>query len=119
MSASEGQDEPPLTSQQSNTEIREHFGRVGVSETWQGVSEQPTLDAHTQGLLDARGMTLIEPGQGLHPVQGAGIEDFTIGDRVSYRFDAGLGVVDLAPRIVRMQITVDEAMHEHISVQFA
>jgi len=112
-----GSADPPATSQQANTTLRASFGRVGVSETFD-VSEQATVTSHTTRLLGERASMLRVPGPGLMPVRDADVGDFGVGDRVSYVYDAGLGVVERADRVARLQVQVDEGGGVEMAVEF-
>lgn len=112
-----GSADPPATSQQANTTLRQTFGRVGVSETFD-VAEQATLNGHVARLLGDRASMLRVPGPGLMPVRDADVGDFAPGDRISYVYDAGLGVVSRADRVARLQVQVDEGGGVEMAVEF-
>lgn len=108
-----------ITATAFNASVRSTWGRAGVSQSFDGVTIQSTLDGHTQALLDARGKALFTPGPGLHPVRDAEVGAFDIGDVVTYEYDAGLGVQSGAYRVAALEVTVDQDGLESMAVSFA
>jgi hypothetical protein len=106
------------TSQQANAALRATFGRCGVSDTFDSVSGQGTLDDHTGRLLDERSSMLVTPGPGLHPVRDAGVGDFDVGDTISYIFATALGTRARAYRVVKKRVQVDEGGSVNMAVEF-
>lgn len=107
-----------LVTQLANTSLRATFGRVGISETFDGVTRQTTLDNHAQRMLDERATMLVTPGPGLHPVRDADVGDFAVGDTVSYTFTTALGTRARSYRIVRRRVSVDEGGAVNMAVEF-
>ena len=99
--------------------LRGTWGRAGAAATFDGVKNQTTLDAHAAAVLAARSSAWLLPAPSLIPVADARVGDFDVGDTVSYSFDAGLGEQAGVYRIARMQVAVDEAGQETISVEVA
>lgn len=108
-----------LTSAQDNTTVRASFGRTGVFGSFDGVTQQATLDEHTQSLLDARSTPLFVPGPGLIPVADVDVGSIDIGDTVTYEYDAGIGLQSGDFRISELQTTVSEDGRETMAVRFA
>lgn len=106
----------PLTSTKAATAVRESFGRVGISASFDGVTVQGTLDDHAQSLLDARGRPLVVPQPELIPVTGAGVEDFGVGDTIQFVPRIGVDGVVLERRVLRRRVAVDDDGNETISV---
>lgn len=113
-----GTGETTITSTQSNTSLRATWGRAAVFGTFDGVSQQATLDGHTSRLLNERDAMLFQPGPGLHPVADADVDSFDVGDTVTYDFDSGLGRQTGTYRVAVKQVTVDEVGQESIAVAF-
>lgn len=107
-----------LWSQAENVQVRAMFGRVGVAETFDGVSEQSTLDAHTQELLDARGDALIIPGPNIQSTPDADLAGYRVGDTVEYRFTGRLGASG-AFRVRKRTVSLDRTGVEDITLEFA
>jgi hypothetical protein len=108
-----------ITARASNTTLRAEFGRTGVAESFDGVTVAATLAGHTQALLDARSTALFLPGPGLVPVADADVDDFGIGDSVTYEYDAGLGMQSGVFRVSTIRVAVDENGTETMAVGFA
>jgi hypothetical protein len=108
-----------ITARASNTALRAEFGRAGVAEAFDGVTVPATLAGHTQALLDARSTALFLPGPGLVPVADADVDDFGVGDSVTYEYDAGLGVQSGVFRVSTIRVAVDENGAETMAVGFA
>lgn len=101
-------DSDPLTSVQSDTSVRQTFGRAGVAATFDGVTRQATLDGHTSQFLQDRVGPKFDPGPELIPVADVGPGDFGPGDTVEWSFDAGLGVQTFPARLSKVQVTIGE-----------
>jgi hypothetical protein len=114
-----GDGQTAITSIAENTTLRETWGRAGVSKSFDGVTEQATLDDHTATMLNGRAAALLTPGPGLMPVADANVEDFDIGDTVTYEYDAGLGIQSGAFRVASRQVSIDEDGVETMAVSFA
>lgn len=112
-------DAAAITSVQSNTTLRAAFGRCAVSGSFDGVTQQTTLDQHTLAMLDARDQQLFVPGPGLVPVADADVGSFDIGDQVTYAFDAGLGEQSGVFRVSELVTSVDADSRESMAVRFA
>lgn len=108
-----------LTSAAANTTLRSTFGRCAVSGTFDGVVEQATLDGHTAALLTYRGVPFFTAQPQLVPVAGAGVEDFDVGDLVTWDFDDGLGRRTEVRRVNRRRVTVSDVGQEVLDVDFA
>ena len=52
------------------------------------------------------------------PIVGADVDDFGVGDTITYTFDAGLGQQTGTYRIVKRTITVAESGQETMAVEF-
>ena len=108
-----------LTSLQSDATVRQQFGRTAVMESFDGVTVQGTLDQHTAALLDVRDQALFVPGPGLFPVADADVDDFDIGDTVTYEYDSGLGIRSGAFRVASREVSIDQDGAETMAVTFA
>lgn len=104
-------------STQADLQLRARFGRSAVSGTWDGVSEQATLDAHVQGLLDARGEALLVPGPNVRITADAGLGVYGVGDTVAYDLDDELGVSG-AFRLRSQSVSVSSTGQESASLEF-
>lgn len=114
--ASKDENDEVITTTQSNTAVRESFGRVGVADTYEN-GEQAFLDDQAGAALDVRGTMLFQPGPGLIPVDGAHADDFNPGDLVSYLYDAGIGQQQGIYRVKTKKVSVDGGK-ETIEVEF-
>lgn len=112
-------DAAAATSRKVNTSMRAAWGRAAVAGSFDGVTQQTTLDQHTQALLDARADVLFLPGAGLVPTAEVPIGSFDIGDTVTYDYDAGLGRQTGAFRVAELVTSVDEGGRESMAVRFA
>lgn len=101
----------------SNDELRAQYGRSASFSTFDSVSEQVTLDAHLQGVLDARGEALLVPGPDLRVTPDADLGSYAVGDTTRYELSARLGV-EGAFRIRRQQVVVEATGLERVSLQF-
>lgn len=76
----------------TNADLAAQYGATGITGTWDSVSEQPTLDAHVQALLDARGSTLFVPGPNVKVTPSSDLSKYDPGDTVKFDVDDQLGV---------------------------
>lgn len=113
-----GTGEDPVSSVASNTGVRATFGRAAVAESFDGVSQQSTIDEYAAELLESRGRMMLVPGPDLIPVGGADVGDFDKGDRVEYSFDAGLGLITGVYRTAKLRTSVDDVGREAMAVEF-
>lgn len=113
-----GPDSTPIVSFQFDNGVRTSFGRTAVSDTFDGVSVQATLDDHTLKLLADHSDPWFQPGPGLRPVADTDVTSFGPGDLVAYSYDAGLGLQDGTYRVKSKQVQVDSDGQEAISVEF-
>lgn len=111
------EDPPPLSATaEAATEMAE-FGRWAYAESHDGVSEQATLDSHTQAALDARRRLLWQPGTDVIPVPEAELGQLWPGNSVRYSFDGLLGRTSHDVRIVRLSWSVSSSGSESLQVQ--
>lgn len=106
-----------MISIKSNLELRARYGRSAVTGSWSDVSEQATLDAYTQGLLDARSEALLVPGPNVRVTPDADLTAYSVGDTVSYELHSQLGVSG-AFRIRSQRVTVSENGSELVDLEF-
>lgn len=106
-----------LYSVRSNLELRATFGRTAITGTWSDVSEQSTLDAHVQGLVDARGAALLVPGPNVRVTPDADLGAYDVGDTVSYQVHGSLSIQG-AYRLRKRQVTVSKTGQESTSLEF-
>lgn len=109
----------PLTTTKFDAPTRAVFGRAGYATTADPVEDATHLDDLTQAFLDERTSVFFVPGPSLIPVTGAGVNDFGVGDFVTYTFDAGLGQQTGTYRIVRRTVEVSDSGQESMTVEFA
>lgn len=106
-----------LWSEQANEELRAKYGRSAVTGTWSDVSQQTTLDAYARGLVDARSEALIVPGPAVRVTPDADLDDYGVGDAISYDL-AGLLGVSGAFRIRRQSVRVTGTGKESVDLEF-
>jgi hypothetical protein len=106
-----------ITTTQVNNDVLQSFGRVAVAETWDGVSQQATLDGHASKLLQPRSKMMLKPSSKLIPVEGIRRSDFSLGDTITYSYDYGLGVYTEQHRVIARRISIDDANNETIDVE--
>jgi len=107
-----------VTSRQFNQDTLQSFGRAGIANSWDGVSQQNTIDNHTKKLIANKGDLLLKSQSGLVPVAGATRRDFDTGDIVTYSYDYGVGLYTYTPRVRAIRIGVSEMDNETLSVEF-
>lgn len=106
-----------IMAEAGNEELRQSFGRAGWAQTFDGVSEQATLDSYTAGALDARDSTLLVPGPGVRTTADADLVAYGAGDTVGYQVHEELGVTG-AFRIRKRTVSVSKIGREQTSLEF-
>lgn len=106
-----------LISRRSNPELRAAFGRSAVTQSWYDISEQTTLDAHTQGLIDARSDALLVPGPKLRVTPDADLDAYGEGDTVAYTLSDQIGLTG-AFRIRSRTVDVASTGQEMATCEF-
>lgn len=107
-----------IRSHVTNLDLRAQFGRVGAASSFDGVSEQGTLDGHTQALLEARAEPLFIPGPDVRVTPDADPTMYTVGDTVAYVLGDRIGVQG-SFRIRKRTIKVSSTGRELASFEFA
>lgn len=108
----------PLTSVQSDLDVRQTFGRTAVGSTYDGVTEQATLDQHTAAMVAVRDEAYVVPASKMIPVAEADVDDFNVGDTITYDFDAGIGRQTINRRIAKRTVSVSRDGAEDMEVAF-
>ena len=108
-----------LYSARNTAAVRAAYGRSWDSSTFDGVSDQTTLDGHSDAYLLARSTQMIQPGLTVVARVGSNIGDFHAGDIVSYSYDAGLGYQTAVLRVAKLTVNVDNAGKQRLNVEFA
>lgn len=108
----------PITATKTDTTVRTNFGRVGLAVTFDGADDATNLSDAADEYLADRGDAFFAPGPSILPITGAGIDDFNVGDTVTYTFDAGLGQVTGAWRVRKRRVTVETTGKETMQVEF-
>jgi hypothetical protein len=112
-----GTGDSTIYSTKSNTDLRAQYGRSGVTGTFDGVSDQATLDDHVQGLLDPRATALLVPGPDVRVTPDSDISAYDVGDTVSYTMHNLLSVAS-SFRLRSRTVTVSTTGQEAVSVAF-
>jgi hypothetical protein len=106
-----------IWSQKTNSQVRASFGRWGVAQLFDGVSEQTTLDAHTQRLVDSRSAPLFAPGPDAWSTPDSDLSGWDVGDTISYQLHQLLDVRG-AFRVRKRTIKVAKDGTETVSPEF-
>lgn len=112
-----GTGDTALISTMSNLTRRAQYGRSAVTQTFDGVKEQSTLDAHVQGLLNVRNEALLIPGPDTRVTPDSDLSAYDVGDTVSYQLHSQLGLGG-AFRLRRRQVTVSKTGQESVTLAF-
>jgi hypothetical protein len=101
----------------SNTELRSQFGRSVLFQSYNGVSEQPTIDAYAQSIIDARQSALLIPGPDSQVTPDSDLTLYDVGDTVQYQLHQLLNIRGKY-RINSRQVTVQGNGKEKVTVGF-
>src|SRR5690606_25774139 len=111
-------DENPLAAEEENPDLLASAGRLGWVESFDGVTEQGTLDDYAERLLRDRDGPLVGAQPEAIPVAGADAMSFEAGDRIEMAFDPGIGLVVFRRRVLAKRVTVSDDGNETIGVEF-
>ena len=93
------------------------YGRSWDSATFDGVTDQTTLDGHSDAYLQARSAQLLQPGLTVVARVGSNVRDFHAGDTINYSYDAGLGRQTANLRVAKLTVSVDSAGKQRLMVE--
>lgn len=108
----------PTYSTKWNDDLRVRYGRSGVFASFDGVSEQATLDDHVQALVNVRGAALMIPGPDVRVTPDTDLSFYDVGDKVFYRLNS-LIKVEGGFRLRKRTVTVAKTGQESVSLAFA
>lgn len=112
-----GSSSDPVYGHQFNEQLRARFGRCATFATFDGVSEQGTLDDHLAAMRDVRGQIVTVPGPDTRVTPDSDLDGYDVGDTVSYALHELLSVQ--APfRLLKRQVTASQTGQEAVSVAF-
>lgn len=118
LATSSSADGAALTATAGTASVRTAFGRVMLAKAWTDISLQATLEDHADRFASDVATAVISlDEQELLPVEGAGIDDFNVGDIVTYDYDAGLGAQTITPRVRTKRVMVRKG-REELAVRF-
>ena len=112
-------DTTPVIGTKTNATEMAKFGRAGMAISIDSVTQQATIDDYAQTLLDVADHIHFIPASGsAFPIKGADVEDFNVGDTVTWIYDYGLGLIELQRDVYKRIIKVDKAGTESMTVEF-
>lgn len=95
------------------------WGRAGAAISVDGVTQQSTIDDYAQSLVNTADHLHFIPGAGsAFPVLGALVDDFDVGDTITWIYNYGLGSITLQRDVYRRIVKIDGAGTETMSLEF-
>jgi hypothetical protein len=96
------------------------FGRAQIVGAFEGVATQATIDEHASSLLDVCKVGTLTLGTiALLPCDGAEpVDDFDVGDTVTWDYDSGLGRQTVARDVVAFNISIGPENQEEVTIEF-
>ena len=110
-------DEAVLYSQWFNEELRTRYGRTAYGSTYDSAKDQASLDLYTEAGGRARSRTLYIPGPNTRVTPDADINNYEVGDWVSYTMHNKLNALG-AFRLRKRTTAVADTGKENVSVEF-
>lgn len=110
-------DKDPVYGYALNEELQSRFGLAFHTETFDGVSNQDTIDDHAQAALDVRDQALLIPGPSVRVDADLDLDGWSVGDTVAYQLHDVLRVRGNY-RVRKRTVSVDQAGRERVSVEF-
>ena len=113
-------EEDPVIGDKEDATALAAFGRAQTARHFDTIPTQADIDAIAQELVDSYAMTVFHPGElVMFPVIGTEpITDFDVGDKITWNYDAGLGLQTEARDVKRITVTINEDGEEKMSVEF-
>jgi hypothetical protein len=99
-----------------NTALRAAVGRAGFAASFNGVTEQATLDDHAAHILAERSSQLHDPAKTLFAI-AFDWDDFGLGDLVSFDYDYGAGLMSEQRRVVARTMGLTREGAQTITVE--
>jgi hypothetical protein len=102
----------------SNTTLRQQWGRATIFGTGEDVTTQATINNHAERLLDSRSEQFFQPGPSIFPVTDGEPDDFSPGDTISYLINIGaLGQFSLLRRVRAKRVTAEDDGTEDMDLE--
>jgi hypothetical protein len=108
----------PQFTEKETTTLREDFGLAYVTTNVIGVATVTEIDSYTtQAAALARNPYFV-PSKEYISVQGASIDDFDVGDTVSFVYDPGFGEITIESDVKNINVSVTPDGNEKLNVEF-
>lgn len=108
----------PMTSTNENTTVRQGFGRSAVADGVDGLTTQAALDDYADGAFEQTSQSSLQVNPEMRAIADVDVSSFTVGDTVTYRYDAGVGEMVVARRVIAKNVTVDKEGNEMLTPEF-
>jgi hypothetical protein len=112
-----GEGEGSITSHQTDSNIRQTWGRIGIAQSHQNLALQTTADDKASLILNERSSQFHVPTATIYPI-GIEWEDFNPGDLVGFEYDYGAGKLIETRRIRSKRLVLGNDGGEEIGVEF-
>jgi len=94
------------------------FGLAHVSSHVHGPADAAEVTAYGTSTVNLSKTPFFTPTQEFFPVVGAGIDDFETGDKVTFTFDPGFGLITEALDVKDILVAVQPDGNEKLTVGF-
>ena len=108
---------------EENATVSQEYGKCGAVLTVDGIQTHDTAHDYAETLLGLMGTFHIEVGghnenATAFPFPEARVEDFIAGDDISFIFDSGYGIINVARTVYKKYVSIDKSGTEKITVEF-
>lgn len=94
------------------------FGRSYVTANVFGVSSQTEIASYTTQAMSLARNPYFVPSREYMAVQGASVDDFDVGDTVSFVYDPGFGEITISQDVKNINVSVAPDGNEKLNVEF-
>ncbi len=106
-----------LSGSATNAVLMAQYGRLAAVASANGVTEQATITAKAQGLVDELGDPLYDPSPEIQSHGDCTVCDLALGNTITIEYDYGFGLVSTTRRVVGYQVNVDSTGLEKMSLE--
>jgi hypothetical protein len=111
-------DSNAILSEQVHTATRQSFGLAYVTANIFGVSTQTEIDSYTTQAQALARNAYFTPSKEYIAISGATIDDFDIGDTVTFVYDPGFGELTISQDVKNINVSVSPEGNEKLNVEF-
>jgi hypothetical protein len=107
-----------VTSESITTTERSTFGLAYITHTSVGVTNVSELANIAIESRDIAKLPVFTPNKEFWSVTGASVDDFDVGDTITFEYDPGIGYMTYVGRVKNIYVSVQEGSQEKLTLEF-